>query len=178
MSLSVIVTSYGSPDSLRRCLEALVGQKEAEENMGADCSTDGPSPISSALCPSVRFISFSQRRTVPQMRWEAFRHTTGPIVAAIESRCRPASDWCAALLRAHEAWPDAPAAGGPVVCSAPASKLDQGLYVCEYGLYAPPAPGTAVQQLSGAALSYKRQALECQKDLLDAGAWETLIHER
>src|SRR5260370_33083277 len=127
MSLSVIVTSYGSPDSLRRCLEALVGQKEAEEIIVADCSTDDPSPIFSALFPSVRFISFSQRRTVPQMRWEAFRHTTGPIVAAIESRCRPASDWCAALLRAHHAWPDPPASARPTARYAPSSTLDHGL---------------------------------------------------
>jgi len=178
MSLSVIVTSYGSPQSLRQCLESLAIQPEAGEIIVADCSPEDPAETVGSLFPQVLFLNFREKRTVPQMRWEAYRHATGATIAAVEARCRPARDWCATLLRAHEKWPDAPAAGGPVAFHAPASARDLGLYFCEYGLYAPPVQEGPVRELSGANLSYKREALEQCRDLLDAGAWETLLHDR
>ena len=131
-----------------------------------------------SLFPHVRFLSFREKRTVPQMRWEAFRHTTGAAIACVEARSRPAGDWCATLLRAHAKWADAPAVGGPVTMGAHAKARDLGLYFCEYGLYAPPVRDGPVRELSGANLSYKRAALEQSSDLLEAGAWETLLHDR
>lgn len=153
-------------------------QAEAEEIIVADCSPENPAKTFASLFPQVRFLSFTEKRTVPQMRWEAFRHTTGAIIAAVEARCQPAGDWCATLLCAHAKWADAPAAGGPVVLREPASARDLGLYFCEYGLYAPPVQEGPVRELSGANLSYKRAALEQLPDLLEAGAWETLLHDR
>jgi hypothetical protein len=144
----------------------------------ADCSPENPAGTLSAQFPQVRFLTFAEKRTVPQMRWEAFRHTTRSVIAAVEARCAPESDWCATLLRAHEKWDDAPAAGGPVALREPASALDLGLYHCEYGLFAPPVKDGPSHELSGANLSYKREALEQSRDLLDACAWETLLHDR
>src|SRR5262249_14688011 len=121
MCLSVIVTSFDSPRALRQCLESLTRQEEASEIIVADCSPDDPAPSLHSSFPKVRFLRFGEKRTVPQMRWEAFRHSTGALIAAIEARCRPAAGWCAAIARAHEQWPDAPAAGGPAAVSTPAS---------------------------------------------------------
>src|SRR5207245_9536237 len=55
---------------------------------------------------------------------------------------------------------------------------DWGLFFSEFGAFAPPLADRDVRQLSGANLSYKRSALDGSRDLLDAGAWETLLHER
>jgi hypothetical protein len=62
---------------------------------------------------------------------------------------------------------------------APSGSLrDLAIYLCEYGAFAPPLAEGSSKQLSGANLCYRRLALlEC-KDLLDAGVWEALIHER
>lgn len=178
MRLSVIVTSYNSPTTLAECLASLARQSEAAEIVVADCSAQNPAAALQARFPAVRFLHFSERRKVPELRWAAFEHTTGGIVAAVEARCVPSPQWCRALLRAHEAQPDAPAAGGPVLLAAEANAISTGLYFNEYGLFAPPIEQGWRNELSGANLSYKRAALEAEPDLLRAGAWETLLHAR
>lgn len=178
VSLSVIVTSCNALRTLRECLESLSGQPLAREIVVADCSPESPADTLAATFPSVRFLHFERPRTVPQLRWAALSETRGGIVAAVEGRCVPASDWCAELVRAHEAFPEVPAIGGPVGIALPASTFDLGLYFSEYGLFCPPVRSGETASLSGANLSYKRAALEESRDLLDAGAWETLLHER
>ncbi len=177
-SLSVIVTSCGAPGTLRECLASLCAQPLAREIVVADCSPENPAGSLAAVFPSVRFLHFEGRRTVPQLRWSALSHTRGEIVAAVEGRCVPASDWCAELVSAHEAFPAVPVIGGPVEIASPASAFDLGLYFSEYGLFCPPVAAGETAKLSGANLSYKRAALEGSRDLLDSGAWETLLHER
>jgi hypothetical protein len=178
VSLSVIVTSYNAPRTLRECLDSLSAQPLAREIVVADCSPENPAGSLAAVFPSVRFLHFEGERAVPQLRWAALSETRGEIVAAVEGRCVPASDWCAELLRAHEAFPEVPAIGGPVGIAPPASAFDLGLYFSEYGLFCPPLQAGETARLSGANLSYKRAALEESRDLLDAGAWETLLHDR
>ena len=182
MDLSVIVTSYGSPETLRRCLESLDRQQDAAEIVVADCSPQDPAPKLAIVFPRVRFLHFSSKQRVPQLRWSALPHTSREVVAAVEARCVPEPDWCAILKRAHELNPEAPAIGGPVRVAAGAGAMETALYLCEYGHYAPPAceqsSEVASSDLSGANLSYKRAALEAERDLLDGGRWETLLHLR
>ena len=178
MRLSVLVTSYESPESLRSCLESLTRQPLADEILVADASERDPSTTLARFFPSVRFLHLPDLVTVPALRWAALRRSSGEIVAAVESRCVPAADWCETILAAHERNPDAPAIGGPVGIMQGASTFDLGLYFSEYGLFVPPAAEGPARRLSGANLSYKREALERARDLLDAGAWETLLHER
>jgi hypothetical protein len=168
------VTSYRSARTLQDCLESIAKQVEqADEIVVADCSPIQPD----IRVPGVKLIYFSEKHSVPEMRWAALRATSGDLVAVIESRCIPDSDWLKNLAEAHAKYPDAAAIGGPV-WAAPASALDDGLYFSEYGQYAPPVDGGLTEELSGANLSYKRAALEKERDLLDAGCWETLIHLR
>lgn len=176
MKISVIVTSYGSVESLEQCLAALRGQ--AEEIVVADCSEADPGIALSARFPEVRWLRFGEKRTVPEMRWAALRETTGEVVAAVESRCVPDGEWCRKLVEAHEARPEAPAVGGPVALAAGASARDRAIYLCEYGAFAPPIEEGPAAEISGANLSYKRAALMEHRDLLDAGRWEALIHAR
>ncbi len=178
MPVSVIVTSYNSIHSLELCLDALSRQPEAQEIVVADCSEVNPASFLKPRFPAIEFLYFTGLRSVPELRWAALRATSGNVVAAVEARCVPADDWCAQLDAAHRAHPDAPAIGGPVTPAECSSPRDLGLYFCEYGLYAPPAEQGPSPDLSGANLSYKRNALLESQDLLDAGKWETLLHAR
>jgi hypothetical protein len=62
--------------------------------------------------------------------------------------------------------------------AAKARAIDMGLYLCEYGRFAPPLSEGPSRELSGANLSYKRAALENERDIIDGGRWETLLHAR
>ncbi len=178
MRLSVIVTSYNTPHSLARCLESLTRQKEASEIVVSDCSPVNPAGELGPRFPAVRFLHFSSKRSVPELRWAALRETSGDIVAAMEARCIPSSTWCAELLATHAAHPGVPVCGGPVSLLPGGGLRDLAIYLCEYGAFAPPVVEGASAQLSGANLCYRRSALlECG-DLLDAGVWEALMHER
>jgi hypothetical protein len=174
VAFSVIVTSYQSPQTLQQCLESIAKQVGAsDEIVVADCSPVRPE----IRVEGVRLIHFDLKLSVPEMRWAAVRATTGDLIAAIESRCVPSSDWLKKLAAAHAKYPEAAGIGGTVL-SDPGSALDDGLYFCEYGHYAPPIVEGPCSEISGANLSYKRVALEEERDLLDRGCWETLIHMR
>jgi len=178
LRLDVIVTSYNSPELLKRCLKSLAGQREVEAVIVADCSDQDPAPALSPCFQGVRFLHFSGKRTVPQLRWAALSHSQGDLVAALEARCVPHESWAGRILRAHAQHPDVPAVGGPVSVAPGASAFDLGLYYCEYGLYAPPVLEGPSPDLSGANLSYKRSWLIREVDLLSKGCWETLFHLR
>lgn len=178
MSLSVIVTSYQTPALLKRCVDALLQQPDADEIIIADCSSTSPAAALAPLPPKVRLLRFETKQTVPQLRWAAFWSTTGDLVAAIEARCAPAPNWCADLVATHRHNPNAPVVGGPVAMGAARRRFEWGLYFAEYGRFAPPIPSGNVPELSLANVCYKRQALEAERDLLDAGFWDTAIHAR
>ena len=176
MLLSVIVTSYNSPETLLECLSSLVKQPAAGEIVVADCSPELPAELQSRF-PNIRLLHFPERTRVPRMRWTALRETRGEIVAAVEARCVPSENWCQILVDAHQKHPEAPAIGGPVSLR-PDSAISEGLYFAEYGLYAPPLTEGPAHEISGANLSYKRRFLNDSRDLLDAGHWETHLHLR
>lgn len=178
MVLSVIVTSYESPDTLRRCLESLCAQTGAAEIVVSDCSRENPASTLQARFPTVRFLHFTSPHSVPQLRWAALPYTTGQLVAATEARCIPSKTWCRELLEAHAVSPECPAVGGTVALGTEASRFEQALYLCEYGAYALPIRQGAAAAISGANLSYRRQALQESADLLERGKWETLLHQR
>ena len=176
--LSVIVTSYNSAEILDACLASLRSQPDAAEIVVADCSPVDPSQTIHARFPGVRVLHVPGPMTVPALRWSALALTSGDLVAAVEGRSVPASNWCAELARAHERYPDAPAVGGPVTLKRRASPFDRGLYFCEFAPFAPSIAARALPQLSGANLSYKRAALEAARDLLEEGQWEAALHDR
>jgi hypothetical protein len=168
------VTSYESPATLRVCLESIAGQMAGEDELIiADCSAVPPE----VSIVDAKLLHFPEKRSVPQMRWAAFKLSGRSLVAIVESRCIPEPYWLERLAAAHRQFPDAAGIGGPVSVE-PGSRIDDGLYFNEYGRFAPPIPPGYADELSGANLSYKRNMLERERDLLDAGAWETLIHLR
>lgn len=174
----MIVTSYRSRAILDACLTELSRQDAAVEIVVADCSPDDPSRELQARFPHVRVLHVPHKLTVPALRWRAVPLTRGAIVAAIEGRSVPSPRWCADLAAAHARWPDAPAIGGPVELKPGAAAFDWALYFSEFAAFAPPLSEGPAAQLSGANLSYKRDALAAAQDLMDQGQWEAALHER
>jgi hypothetical protein len=173
----VIVTSYRSRRILDACLTALSRQSDAHDIVVSDCSPEDPSADLEARFPNVRVLHVTGKVTVPVLRWSAVPATRGDIVAAVEARCVPSETWCADLLAAHARWPDAPAVGGPVDLKPDASAFDWGLYFAEFAPFAPPLGTGPAAQLSGANLSYKRDALVASRALMEGGHWEAALHE-
>lgn len=177
-TLSVVITSAGDERALERCLFSVVGQPDAAEVIVADCSRRDVAGWAADRFPDVRVLQFREPRTVPAIRWAAVLSSSGEIVAVTESRMAPAADWCATLVEAHQRWPDAAAIGGLVSLPAHALPRDRGLYLCEYPSFIPPAVEGPVRHLTGANVSYKRSALDAARDILDAGRWEPILHDR
>ncbi len=174
MALSVVVTSFESPDTLRKCLESLASQAEATEIVVSDCSTLNPALLLQQRFPRVRFLHSAEQRSVPWLRWAGFAVTHGSLIAATEARCVPSASWCRQLIAAHQRSPVSPVVGGTVTIASGASLFDYALYLCEYGAYAPPVQEGPAESVSGANLSYRREALQ----QLTENEWETAQHQR
>jgi hypothetical protein len=101
---------------------------------------------------------------------------TGQILLLTEGRMVPSKHWAATLGEAHTTHPKAPAIGGPINHN-PASRFDDGVFFCEYGLHVPPEDGVT-REISGANASYKGWAVEQCRDLVDSAAWEPFWHRR
>ncbi len=171
MGLAVIVTAYRSAETLRACVERLREDPEVTQILVADCSETAPS-----LPVPVR--RFATPTAMPVMRWALLDQVREPVVACLEGRCVPDRGWGAAILQSHAEHPDAAGIGGAVDVEEAAGWLDRVVWFCEYAAFAPPLADAPARDISGAHLSYKTAALRAERDLLEAGAWETLLHLR
>lgn len=171
MGLSVIVTAYRSAETLLACVEQLRRDPDVTQILVADCSEIPPK-----LPVPVR--RFPVPTAVPVMRWAMLPDVCEPVLACLEGRCVPEPGWGAALLAAHARHPEAPAIGGAVDLAAGSGWLDAVVWFCEYAAYAPPLADAPAADISGAHLSYKTAALRAESELLQTGAWETLLHLR
>lgn len=183
-AVSVVVVSYNTPRTLEKCLAALARQPAAEI-LVIDCSDRDPGQSLRSRFPGVVFHHFPSKLSLPELRRDGIRASTGEIVALTESWMRPSPGWVAALREAHRQSTDAAAVGGPVAfpCEGKtASLLAWADYFCEYGEYVPGSGNSTglslSKNISGANCSYKRWALEECRDLIEQAAWEPRIHER
>jgi hypothetical protein len=171
LGLSVIVTAYRSPETLRACVERLRADSAVTQILVVDCSETPPDL-------ALPFERAPVKTPVPVMRWSMLPRVTEPVVACLEGRCVPPPGWGAAILEAHAKHPRAKAIGGAVSLGANAGFVDELVWLCEYAAFAPRLADREAAGISGAHLSYKTEALRAEIDLLEAGAWETRIHLR
>jgi len=176
-TLSVVVTATGHLETLERCLAALAGQPAIAEIVVATSSANEDVARVVARDSRARLLQFSAPRTVPSMRWEAAWTTAGEIVAVTESRMVPERDWASRHLDAHRQHAGAVAIGGSVSLDRQSGPRDRALYLNEYPSFVPPVSAGTVRHLTGANVSYKRQALEASRDVLASGCWEPVLHD-
>lgn len=176
--LSVVVVVFAGGDYPRRTLEALAAQEGAPELEVLLCHDEGladPGGTVSAL-PDVRLVGLpGWRRTFAELRAAGVRAARGRLVAITEDQIRPASDWCARIVEAHER--DVVAAGGavekgPTPAGAPDTTLNWAIYLCDFVRYANPVQEGRSEYLTDTNVSYKRAALEQIRDI-----WRDEFHE-
>lgn len=127
------------------------------------------------VIPNLQIVELAERLPIPRMRRLGWQKSHGDLIAFTEDHCLVAPDWIDQIRQAHER-PHA-AIGGSVRPAEQASLIGWAVYFCEYAAYLQPRAG-ATRQLPGNNVSYTRAALAIGSDLLEAGAWENLLHTR
>jgi hypothetical protein len=186
--LSVVVTVTTGGDHVDRCLEALAAQRDAppfeilvpvdptmpeiERWRAKFPRVSFPElPASSqadARDPGRRHLSFDQRRSA------GLGAARAAVIALTEDHMRPAPDWCAQILAAHESLPHA-AIGGAIE-NRSHYPLSWAMYFNDFGRYQSPLPEEAAEYVSDVNVSYKREALESVRESWDPAYHETAVH--
>ena len=108
--VTVIVPTYGRPDRLAACLEALAGQEGVSfEVVVVD---DGSVPPVDGIVANSRLGERARCLLQDNAGPAAARNAgaaaaRGPLLAFTDDDCRPEPGWLAAMRRAHEAAPEA-----------------------------------------------------------------------
>jgi hypothetical protein len=178
--LSVVVLPFGASD-LAPCLESLVRQDVADlEIIVVHDETLAGADDLARRYPAVRYIARSGARPPAELRAVGAAAASGAIVAFLEGHCTPAPDWCATLLRAHDA-PHA-AVGGPIEKGMPPGRssdtaLNWSIYLSDYSRYMLPMPEGPMHSLSDCNVAYKRAALEATRPLWSREFHENVVNE-
>lgn len=178
--ISVVIPSTSGEKCLQACLRALEEQpiRENAEVIVVNCGRDGIAEMVSRHFPRVRLLSFSQRKTIPEMRAIGMKLSQSPIVSVIEDHCIPDPHWYENILRAHKNWRGA--VGGAVENDRGITRMvDWAIFFCEYGRYLNPVPCGPARDIPGINVSYQRESLSLVADLLDEGrSWDSILHAR
>jgi glycosyltransferase involved in cell wall biosynthesis len=177
-SLSVVVAAWNSPALLRQCLRSLAATTARQncELIVASPAGRGFAELIANEFPGVISIALADSPTVPQLRGAGLARATGDVVAFTEDHASTAPEWAEALLAAYQGQ-DCVAAGGPVAQGEGLSSLDLGVYLFDYGRFAPPLPAGTTREISGLNMSFSRALLESMPDVLSDGVFEgPLLH--
>lgn len=170
MRLSIVIAAWNGPALLEQCLESLLAQaRESEVLVVSNFDTE---PFHGL--PGLRYIRMPANTTVPKLRTEGIRQSTGEIVALAEDHCTFAADWCAELLKAHEQ--SYPVIGGAVENGESQSALSWAVYFYDYSRFMLPLRAGPVGALSGNNVSYKRAVLVEAEPAFHDGLVEPFTH--
>src|SRR5258708_16159424 len=171
--LSIVIASLNGRPYIDACLAALARQQGniQAEVLVAECV--GPEVVSfiKSNYPDVKVIAFAERKSVPQLRAAGILAARGEIIAITEDHCIPADNWYTALVTAHTEESN-PAIGRAVDNAATERNIHWAVYLCEYINFISPVPHGVVHDLPGPNVSYKREALDSMRDMLEDGYWE------
>ena len=172
LTLSVVVAPVSRGEFLAGALERLAGQQDPppfEVIVPVDASVEGIGELRPRF-PDVRFVGVEgtaelgrsndpglAHLAIDRRRAVALAAAVAPIVALTDEWARPRADWCAALVRAHEA-PHA-VIGGAVACGRDRA-VNWALFFMDGGPYQNPLPEGPALFVTDVNVSYKRRALE------------------
>lgn len=174
--LSVVVASVNGLPYLADCLEALGRQTPEVEVVVADWTDETTRRTIAERFPNVKLLSFSEPKTIPELRAAGIFAAEAPYVALIEDHCNVLPGWADRLVAAHRA--GHAVVGGAIKNAADDRVRDWAAFFCEYSPYMPPVPAGSVADLPGMNVSYDREALQAIDDLLHQGRWEGWLHGR
>lgn len=169
-SVSVVIGSMASADSLRACLDALEPQRDGVEVVVC-ASTPLPSDAGSRY-PWARFLE-RPGRLVPELWRDGMDETTGDIVALTISPMVPAPDWVESIREEHRTHD---AVGGAIDPGRRMRPTDWAEYFCRYAREMSPFVPTAGGDIAADNAAYKRSLLERWRSQWRDGFWEPEFH--
>jgi len=188
--LSVVVAVVDGDAALRRCLTALRTQVAApsmEILVPLDLSVAAVEALAAAgdagHGPIVRCLPMGRLETqhapssplgqhelIDRRRSAGLDAARGEIIAMVEDRAVPRSDWAATLLRLHRELPTLVIGGA--IENGREALLNWAVYYCDFGRYQTPFEAGPRRHVSDVNVSYKRQALEMTRAI-----WQVRYHE-
>ena len=183
--LSVIVTIVDGGDVLRRLLDALMRQVDPPSLqilVPYDASIAAETEATSRAYPTVQFLPLGiitptrpihtaagQHELYDRRRAAGLHAATGDLVAILEDRGVPRSDWARSVVRMHE---QPFAVIGGAIQGARSGVVNWAFYVCDFGRYGLPFESGPATWISDVNVSYKRHAIDRTREL-----WKERFHE-
>jgi hypothetical protein len=183
--LSVVVTVVEAGPALRRCLKALSNQ-DRPPVLEIIVPYDDTIPEVGYLkneFPIVRFLDlgslhkkgapqneFSRHVLYDRRRAAGLRAAGGRLLALLEDRGRPRSDWARSMVELHDSTTYS-VIGGAIENGA-AGSLRWAIFFCDFGRYQAPLEQENPEYVTDVNICYKREALESVREL-----WEQRYQE-
>jgi hypothetical protein len=169
-SISVVIGSMASPESLRACLDAIESQRQGVEVIVCE-ATPSPQELRDAY-PWTRFLE-RPGMLVPELWRDGVDEATGEIVALTISPMAPAPDWIESIRREHL---EHDAVGGAIDPGQGLRLSDWAEYFCRYAREMRPFASRSAPDLAGDNAAYKRSLLERWREIYRDGFWEPVFH--
>jgi glycosyltransferase involved in cell wall biosynthesis len=153
---SVVIPSYRSAGTIRRCLEALRGQDFARpfEVIVVDSGDDDTAAIVGREFPEVQLLHLPQQTEAPLARNLGVERARADILAFVDSDCRAAPDWLRRLVETIEQGYDA--VGGSVANGNPETLVSWAGYMCEFREFLPQGEAHDARDLTEGNVAYRR----------------------
>ncbi|MEP6925761.1 MAG: glycosyltransferase family 2 protein [Pyrinomonadaceae bacterium] len=173
VQLSIIVASTLSQSFLKNCLDSILSNKlDGAEIIVADCCLEESFEHFSKNYPSMHFLQFERKVTLPVLLAAGLERATGDIIAMTDTSCRVADNWIHSIMKAHQS--QAMIIGGAVEVSESRNGVDWAAYFCDYSEFMPPMTRGAANVVPGNNISFKRTALTKGKEFTENSFWKTL----
>jgi hypothetical protein len=183
VDLSVVVTVVSGGETVRRTVRRLLGETPRPW-LEVLVPLEEGHPERDALVAELRGAAFprvavsegaSLHERYDRRRTAGILASRAPIVGIVEDHGTPAPDWPERVVAAHRALPHA--AIGGVVGNGIATPLNDALWLCDFGRYAPPQDPGARPTLTDVNVSYKRDPLFAVRPAWDPRYHEPLVHD-
>ncbi|HYC77553.1 MAG TPA: hypothetical protein VEI02_07990 [Planctomycetota bacterium] len=189
--LSVVVTVVSGVDSVRRTLAALRPGDRTPDGVEILVPIErdrGATAVLAVEYDDVAFVDLGdlpldtkapghlqEHERIDRRRAAGLSVARGDVIAIVEDHGTPAPGFCDAVRAAHRRLPHA-AIGGVVANGIP-TPINDALWLCDFGRYAPPQDEGPRETLTDVCVSYKREALLRIHDVWIDRYHEPVVHD-
>jgi len=156
--ISVIVPSYNSAGTIRRCLDSIVAQNTALtfEIIVVDSSTDNTPDVVDEYSSSVILVQSQSRLYPGPARNLGIKKARAQLIAFTDADCVVDTDWIDNIHRAHQTHD---AVGGRILNGTPHNPFGTALYFIEFSEF-DSNQDRIVSSVPTCNMSYKKQVFE------------------
>jgi glycosyltransferase involved in cell wall biosynthesis len=175
VTLSVVIAAWNGPALLKKCLNSLIAQADANCQVIVAANFFAEDLQNLAQTPATLTFLYFPDATVPELRAHGIQKASGDIIALLEDHCTLHEMWVRKVRKAHES--SYSAIGGAVENSGGQRPLDWAIYLFDYGPFMLPEAPRVTSALTGFNVSYKRPALEAVKAVYRDGFFEVFTNQ-